>query len=113
MRRLLTALTLLTGCALAQDRGADSANARLAFDTAQEILKTRPYNFRALYATLSEVTSIQPAPTQADLDAAREAAIRLIRNADVVFAAANKPAEMTNEQWVQARFKSHLSSTRL
>lgn len=104
MRSVLAALALLSGCAVAQERGAAPTNyAREAFDTAQETLQTRPYNFRALYATLSQVTSIQPAPTPADLDAAQKAAVRLIASPDLVFAIANKPADMTDEQWAQTK----------
>jgi TonB family protein len=104
MRRLLTALTLVAGCAFAQDKGSAPTNyAREAFDTAQEILKTRPYDFRALYATLSQLTAIQPAPTPADLDAAQNAAVAMIANLDLIFAPSGKPQDMTDAQWAAVK----------
>lgn len=159
MRRLLTALSLFTGCAFAQDWSAtprkhwtdkaefDIANAaatetdpatrllylntwtrnyrytefidergdmalstyqqlheaRLAFDGAQKILSNRPNNFRALTAMVSEVTAIRPAPTLTDLDKAEKAANYLLNSADTVFAAANKPWDMTDAEWARAK----------
>jgi TonB family protein len=99
MRRLLMALAFFTTCALAQDQAATSADhtqanyARLAFDTARGILQSRPYDFQALYTTISQVTEITPTP--ADLDAAQTAALRLI--------SAGKPLEMSDAEWAKTR----------
>jgi tetratricopeptide (TPR) repeat protein len=77
--------------------------ARQAFDEAQEILKERPNLFPALIATVSQVMSIKPAPTAADMDTAEKVANRMLDNPDSVFADANKPANMTPAQWAQTR----------
>lgn len=78
-----------------------SNQARPAFDKAQEILKVRPNQFQALGATLSQMTLIKP--TAADLDAGEKIANLILYSPDTVLAAANKPPEMTEAQWAQAR----------
>jgi TonB family protein len=101
MRRILLVLVVLTGYALAQDRSAPAKYAREAFDTAQEILKTRPMNLDALVATITQVTDITPTP--ADLDAAEKAADLLLYSQDTIFAAATKPRSMSDEDWLKAK----------
>ena len=76
---------------------------RKAFDTAQEILKDRPNDFLALYATLQLGTAIKPAPTAADLDATERVANLMLDNPDKVFDPANKPPTMTDAQWKAAK----------
>jgi hypothetical protein len=76
---------------------------RQAFDQAVDILKTRPNHFRALIATVQMATAIKPTPTPADLDIAEKNANQMLDNPDKVFDPANKPADMTNDQWTQTR----------
>jgi hypothetical protein len=77
--------------------------ARQAFDLAQDILKDRPNNFRALIATVSQVMAIKPAPTAMDMDIAEKVANRMLDNPDSVFAAANKPEDMSDADWASAK----------
>jgi hypothetical protein len=80
-----------------------SNQARQAFDQALDILKTRPNHFRALLATVQLVGAIKPAPTPADLDTAEKNANVFLDNPDKVFDPANKPGDMTDAQWAQAK----------
>lgn len=70
---------------------------RQAFDTAQEILKTRPDNLAALMQTVAQVADIKPAPTTSDFEAAERAAKRLVNGRDL------KPTEVTDGQWEPIR----------
>lgn len=73
---------------------------RLTFDTAQEILKTRPASLRALAQTIQWVIIVKPGPTTNDLDAGERAALTLLDN-PAVFAAANKPKETAEADWAK------------
>jgi len=71
---------------------------RQAFDQALDILKDRPKDFPSLYATVSMVTQIKPAPTNSDMDTAEKNANLFIDNPDSV-----KPATMTDAQWATTK----------
>ena len=73
---------------------------RQAFDTAQEILKTRQFNIGALYNALLVVTTIKPAPSAADLDAGEKIATTVLDNPGV-FANSNKPANVSAADWAK------------
>jgi len=71
---------------------------RQAFDTAIEILKTKPNHFYSLQAVVALLQGLMPVQP-ADLDNAARVATYIIDNADTAFAAANKPATITDAQW--------------
>jgi len=74
---------------------------RQAFDQALDILKTRPNNFPAFYATVQMGTAIKPAPTPQDLDIAEKNANMMLDNPDKVFDPANKPAGVSDDAWAK------------
>jgi tetratricopeptide (TPR) repeat protein len=71
---------------------------RQAFDEALEMLKSHPTNIDALYATVSQVLQIKPAPTQSDMDTAEKNANLFIDNPDSV-----KPAAVSDADWVKTK----------
>ncbi|MGH9647198.1 MAG: hypothetical protein ACRD4E_10310, partial [Bryobacteraceae bacterium] len=71
---------------------------REAFAKALEILKTNPNHFYALRAIVSLAQTLMP-PTPADLDNAARVSMYILDNLDTAFAAANKPANITDAQW--------------
>src|SRR5438552_5801713 len=71
---------------------------RQAFDKAIEILKTRPNHFYSFQAIMALAQTLMP-PTPADLDNVSRISMYIIDNADTAFAAANKPAAITDAQW--------------
>jgi hypothetical protein len=71
---------------------------RQAFDMAMEILKAHPTNIDALYATVSQVTLIKPAPTPADMDVAEKNANLFLDNPDSV-----KPAAVSDADWAKSK----------
>ena len=71
---------------------------RQAFDKAVEILKTRPNDFYSLQAIVALTQGLMPVQT-ADLDNASRITMYILDNADTAFAAANKPATITDAQW--------------
>lgn len=77
-------------------------NPRKAFDTAVDILKTRPNEFLALSAIEGAIYQIMP-PTPADLDTAEKTSKYLLDNMDTVFAPANHPATMTEAQFTATK----------
>jgi len=76
---------------------------RETFDTALEILRTRPANLVAAADVLQAVMQLQPAPSPADLDAAAKVAERIVFDTDEFFSFANKPANITTEAWRSAK----------
>lgn len=72
---------------------------RETFDTALEILKTRPANLVAAADVLQAVMQLQPAPSPADWDAAAKVAERMVFDTDEFLSFANQPANVTNEAW--------------
>jgi tetratricopeptide (TPR) repeat protein len=72
--------------------------ARQTFDMALEVLKSNPKDINAIYATVTQVTQIKPAPTPADLDIAETNANLLIDNPDSV-----KPATLADAAWTQTK----------
>ncbi len=72
---------------------------RETFDTAIEILKTRPDEIRAVGGVLQMVLQLKPAPSPADLDAAEKVADRVVFETDDFFSFANKPSNITTEDW--------------
>jgi len=97
---------LVTYSQLGQSDAANPKWARQEFDQALDILKTRPNHVRAIYATVTRVLAIKPAPTPADLDIAEKNANLILDSPDTVFAAANKPAGVTDAQWAQTKTTS-------
>jgi len=93
-------MILTTYQQLAAAPGATPDKQRQVIDLAQEILKEKPNNFRALSALLSSVQALKP-PTPADLDLADKMANYLYDNLDQVYAA--KPEGVTDAQWKQAK----------
>jgi hypothetical protein len=78
---------------------------RQAFDEAQEILKDHPADNLSptAYAdALQSVMQIKPTPSAADLDTGEKNALAVLDNA-AIFAAASKPAGMTDAQWAQTK----------
>lgn len=75
---------------------------RQAFDMSVEILKTRPNDVRALSAIVGYIYTFNP-PQPADLDTAEKAAQHLLTDADAVYAAANKPANLDDAAWAKAK----------
>ena len=71
---------------------------RQAFDKALEILKTNPNHFYSLQAIVALVPTLMPVQP-ADLDNAGRISTYIMDNADAAFAAANKPATITDAQW--------------
>jgi len=71
---------------------------RQAFDKALEILKTKPNHFYSLQAIVALVSTLMPVQP-ADLDNASRISAYIMDNADTAFAAANKPATITDAQW--------------
>lgn len=71
---------------------------RQAFDKAVEILKTHPNHFFALRTILTVAQALMP-PSPADLDNTSRYSMYILDNADTAFAAANKPAAITDAQW--------------
>jgi tetratricopeptide (TPR) repeat protein len=71
---------------------------RQAFDMALEMLKAHPTNIDALYATVSQVTLIKPAPTPADMDTAEKNSNLFIDNPDTV-----KPPAVSDSDWVKTK----------
>jgi hypothetical protein len=76
--------------------------ARDAFNMGIEILRGRPNHLRALSAMVGYVYQFKE-PTPTDLEVTEKAATHLLTNLDVVYAPANKPAEMKDEDWAKAR----------
>ena len=77
---------------------------RKAIDKAEEILKTRPNDFDALRAIVTDVRVIEPQPpSAADLSAAESAAQYMLDHADEVFAAANKSTLYDDATWAKVR----------
>jgi hypothetical protein len=78
---------------------------RQVIDTAQDILKDRPNNFRALNAILVAVQALKP-PTSADLDLAEKTANYLQDHLEEVYAASNKPEGVKDGDWATAKTSS-------
>jgi hypothetical protein len=76
--------------------------ARPAFDMAQEILKTRPNDIRALAAVVGYVKGFMP-PQPADLDAAEKTARYILANLDTIYAPANKVPGMDDAALAKAK----------
>lgn len=76
---------------------------RQAIDKAMDILKTRPNNFAALSAVMSQIQALNPPPA-ADLDAAEKIVNYVRDNMDTVFAVANKPPNIPDAAtWAQVK----------
>ncbi len=74
-----------------------------ALDVAKDILASNPSDFTAQYYTML-LTPQLTSPTPDQLDAATKAANSLLNGGlDAEFAAAKKPATVTDTQWAQAR----------
>ncbi len=97
---------LVTYQQLAQSDAANPKWARQTFDQALDILKDRPNHVRALYATVQMALAIKPAPTPADLGTAEKNANLILDSPDTVFAAANKPEDVTDAGWAQTKTAS-------
>jgi tetratricopeptide (TPR) repeat protein len=76
---------------------------RQAFDQALDILKTRPNDFLAFYATVQMAPYIKPAPTPMDLDISEKNANMMLDNPDKVFDPANKPTGMSDADWAKQK----------
>jgi len=74
-----------------------------AVDAAKDVLADDPSDFTGLYYTMLETPQV-PSPTPDQLDAGTKAANALLNGGlDAQFAAAKKPATVTDAQWAQAR----------
>ncbi len=77
---------------------------RKHIDKAKEILQTRPNQFDALRALVSDVRVMQPQPPPAaDLATAEMAAQYMLDHADEVFAASNRPPTYDEASWPKVR----------
>src|SRR5579863_4838685 len=75
---------------------------RQVIQTAQAMLKDQPNNIRALGAIIAASQALKP-PTAADLELAEKTTNYLIDNLDQIYAAANKPAGLKDEDWAKAK----------
>ena len=78
---------------------------RQVIEAAQDILKDKPNNFHAISAILGAVQALKP-PTPADLDLAEKTTNYLLDNLDQVYASANKPEGVKDEDWAKAKAQS-------
>jgi len=77
---------------------------RKAFDQAKAMRAKNPNSYYAIATILQLIYGFTPLPpAPADLATAEETAKYVIDNADKVFAAANKPANLTDAQWTTNR----------
>lgn len=77
---------------------------RKAFDKAKAMRAKKPEHYYSITTILSLIYGFTPLPpAAADLATAEETAQYVLNNADKVFAAANKPGNMTDQQFAQAR----------
>jgi hypothetical protein len=78
---------------------------RQQFDKAVEILKTHPNHFFSIYAVETALYGVSPGqtPAAADLDTGERVSKHVLSDLDTIFAAANKPATMTDAQWTQTK----------
>ena len=83
---------------------ADLKDNRRTFDQAKAMRATNPNNFYAISAILTGIYQFTPLPPAAgDMATAEETSKYVIDNADKIFAAANKPANLTDAQWTQVQ----------
>ena len=77
---------------------------REAFDKANEILATKPYDFEALTAVLRIGPTLNNnSPSAADLDAVEKAAEYVMHNPDKVFDNSNRPDIVTAADWPKVK----------
>jgi tetratricopeptide (TPR) repeat protein len=77
-------------------------NFQKAIDTAADILKARPNDFLALNAIEGAIYQVNP-QTPADLDIGEKTSKYVLDNLDMIFAPANKPANLTEAQFGQTK----------
>ena len=75
---------------------------RDAFNMGIEILRTRPNQLRALSAIVGYVYQFKD-PTTTDLEVTEQAANHLLTNLESIYARANKPPEMKDDEWSKAK----------
>lgn len=81
----------------------DLKDVRRAFDQAKAMRATNPNNYYAIQTILGTVYNLPTPYAAPDLATAEETAKYTMDNADKVFAAANKPGNLQDAQWTQAR----------
>ncbi|MEO8098502.1 MAG: hypothetical protein ABI811_12440 [Acidobacteriota bacterium] len=74
---------------------------RKAFDKAKEIRTKLPNHFFAIQTILAGIYALPAPHSAADLTTAEQTAKYLLDNSSAVFAAANKPGNLSEAQWAQ------------